>query len=616
MKKRKENPRERAPASRPSISRYFRIFSLVIILAMGGFLGGMFIAGQYGALKERQERDTAQHYEKIRSLLRSETLRLIRAIEIAQTRGPSGRAETAREEILERVRSTETEGGGHLFVIGPAGLMLSHPDQSLTGKPAEEFRDTRGVSVGNELTILAKDADGGYFEYFRQDPGQSRPALRMAFVRSYLPWGWIIGAEVPIDGVREVVRDNQAALRSEMVSRLFLIAAVVSGLMAAAIAVSNALARRLRKETDLFASSFRAMASRHRNMDTAVFSFYETSLLAGYANGMNEKVGEKTRKLRQEIQDRRQAQEELLKLSQAVEQSPAIVVITDMNGVIEYINPKFTDTTGYMPSEAIGRKTSILRSGFQPDGFYREFWKSVKKGGSWKGEFHNRKKNGELYWESALVTGIRNARGRVTHYLKVADDISERKRLEQNMEYLAHHDPLTGLPNRLLFSDRVHHAIAHAHRHGRSFAVMILDLDNFKTVNDTLGHEAGDELLKMTVKRFARFLREEDTASRMGGDEFNILVNDVGLLDNLHAVAKRIVESFRDAFPLKGKRVFVTPSIGIALYPQDGTTLEDLVKNADIALYRVKNAGKNGYQLFGRDYPQVTSRVSENGKKT
>jgi len=295
---------------------------------------------------------------------------------------------------------------------------------------------------------------------------------------------------------------------------------------------------------------------------------------------------------------RRLTEAQLEKLSLAVEQSPSIVLITDAEGKIEYVNPKFVEVTGYSAEEVAGKSPNILKSGKVPDEEYRKLWETITAGREWQGEFINRKKNGELYWERALISSIKNSEGAITHYLAVKEDITKRKWAEETIQHMAYYDPLTDLPNRMLFNDRLGQALAQARRKNQLVAVLFLDLDRFKMINDTLGHTLGDLLLRSVAERLKKCLREGDTIARMGGDEFTFLLTGILQVEEAVKTAQNILEVLKPPFNLEGHEAHITPSIGISIFPYDGSDSVTLVKNADAALNRAKEQGRTNYQLY------------------
>lgn len=295
----------------------------------------------------------------------------------------------------------------------------------------------------------------------------------------------------------------------------------------------------------------------------------------------------------------RQAMEARLRIMvKAVEQSPVSIIVTDNQGIIEYVNPKFCQVTGYSAEEVLGQTPRILKGGFLTDDFYRDLWRTILAGEEWHGVFHNRTKSGELVWELASISPIRDENGVVTHFVSVKEDFTEMKRLQDRMHSLAHHDQLTGLPNRTLFYDRLKHTHALAKRRGRGFALFYLDLDGFKVVNDTYGHELGDDLLKAAGQRIADCVRESDTVARIGGDEFTVLLSDLQDRDTTASIARLIIDAITRPFTLNGVTCCIGVSIGISFYPGDGEEPDRLLSCADAAMYRVKNLGKNSFSFW------------------
>ncbi|MDK9721697.1 MAG: PAS domain S-box protein [Rhodospirillales bacterium] len=309
-----------------------------------------------------------------------------------------------------------------------------------------------------------------------------------------------------------------------------------------------------------------------------------------------------------DITKRRQSEEKLRHLSQAVEQSPADVVITDAQGVIQYVNPRFCHISGYSAKEVIGQKPSILKSGRTPFAIYEALWASISSGKEWRGELLNRKKDGTLFWQHAIISPIRDPKGEITHYISVKEDISIRKEYEERLVRQANYDALTGLPNRVLAMDRLKQAIAQGHRYGRKVALMLLDLDDFKKVNDTLGHAAGDLLLKEASLRLVDCLREGDTVARLGGDEFVLLLPDLGDTTSAEVVAEKILSVCNQPFDVGGHEVYIAGSIGIALFPDDERDPMLLMRNADAAMYRAKREGKGIFRYFT---PEMNAKALE-----
>ncbi|MFN3884510.1 MAG: putative bifunctional diguanylate cyclase/phosphodiesterase, partial [Rhodocyclaceae bacterium] len=296
-----------------------------------------------------------------------------------------------------------------------------------------------------------------------------------------------------------------------------------------------------------------------------------------------------------------QAEEQLRITARVFDQAGEAIVITDPGSSIQTVNAAFTRITGYQPSEAIGKKVGdLLRSGRHSPDFYSAMWQALRETGFWQGEIWNKRKNGEIYPEWLTINRILDGAGEVEHYVAVFSDISQIKDSQRKAEYLATHDPLTGLPNRTLFHDRLRHALAQARRQKSRVALLFIDLDNFKTINDTLGHDIGDELLKQAACRLREVVRDVDTVARLGGDEFTAILADCSA-ETADRVSRRIVDDLSASFEINGRALFVSASVGIAFYPEDGQDSTSLVRAADAAMYRAKEQGRNRVEFFKPD---------------
>ena len=281
-----------------------------------------------------------------------------------------------------------------------------------------------------------------------------------------------------------------------------------------------------------------------------------------------------------------------------IEASLEGVMITNANSEIEFVNPAFTHTTGYSADEVLGKKPALLSSGRHDSAFYQEMWRTILKNGYWRGEIWNRHKSGQLYLELLTITAIRNNTGDITHFAALFTDITHIRENEDQIRKLAYYDALTQLPNRRLLEDRLEQAIKHAHRHKERLAVLFIDLDHFKQVNDSLGHAAGDELLLGVSRRMNARLREDDTLARLGGDEFIAVLPDLTDPDEVTRVARRLIEAIGEPFQLKNQSFRIGCSMGISFYPDDATEPEQLLHHADAAMYRAKQEGRNTYRLY------------------
>ncbi len=299
-----------------------------------------------------------------------------------------------------------------------------------------------------------------------------------------------------------------------------------------------------------------------------------------------------------DISLRQASEQQLRKLSQAVEHSPESVIITDAGGHIEYVNTRFQETTGYTAEEVMGENPRLLQSGETPAETYEAMWDTLTRGQVWHGEFRNRRKNGEVFWEEASIAPITDQTGAITHFVAVKEDITERKRLEGQIWRQANYDELTGLVNRHLFLDRLEHRLHHAKREQDRFALLFMDLDGFKEVNDTLGHDAGDDLLRQVADRLRSCVRQSDTVARIGGDEFTVIVTRLHEPEAATRVAEKILTALDHPFTVKDKNISTSASIGIAAFPYDGDAAATLMRHADRAMYAVKQRGRSGIMAF------------------
>lgn len=309
-----------------------------------------------------------------------------------------------------------------------------------------------------------------------------------------------------------------------------------------------------------------------------------------------------------DVSERREAEEQLRLAAAVFQNTQDGVLIADTQPRIIAINEAYQEITGYTQAEALGQNPSILQSGRHDRPFYQSMWASIEQTGHWQGEIWNRRKNGEIYPQWTTISAVRNDQGTVINYVGVFTDISQLKQTEARLERLAHYDPLTELPNRLLFQSRMEHALDSAYRKNEQVALLLIDLDRFKDVNDSLGHPAGDELLQRVVERIRKRLRDEDTLARLGGDEFVILLERLSNPQDAGRVAQEVIDTLVHAFRLaSGAEVFISASIGISLFPDHGGTANELTQHADAALYLAKGQGRHTY----RYYTESLTRASQ-----
>ncbi len=285
------------------------------------------------------------------------------------------------------------------------------------------------------------------------------------------------------------------------------------------------------------------------------------------------------------------------------------IFITDENNLIISINPAYTQVTGYSENEVLGNDPRILNSGHHDKAFFKNFWYELKINGRWQGEIWNQHKDGHIFpvWQS--ITSIKDSSGKIIQFVSIFNDISTRKADEELIRYQANYDGLTGLPNRNLFLDRINIAIKLAQRDKKQLALLMLDLDRFKWINDTLGHKAGDILLQETAKRLINSVRKSDTVARLGGDEFAIILTEISCFSDAETIANKIFLAFKTPLFIEGNEVHISGSIGITIYPDDGDNVDSLQMNADNAMYSAKESGRNRYHYFT---PQLQAKAERN----
>ena len=309
-----------------------------------------------------------------------------------------------------------------------------------------------------------------------------------------------------------------------------------------------------------------------------------------------------------DITERKIHDAQVSKLSSVMEQTADIVIVTDTTGNIEYVNPSFEKITGYTYTEAVNNTPRLLASGKHKPEFYKHLWDTITSGNSYSNIFINRRKDGSLFYEEKTITPIKDYAGKITHFVSTGKDISERIQVQERLQHMAHHDALTDLPNRNLFLDRLQQSLTRARWHNRLVAVMFLDLDRFKNINDTLGHTVGDQLLLQLSERLGNSVRDGDTIGRFGGDEFAILLDDIDSDNHISALAEKLLATLTKSFRINKQELFVTASIGISIFPNDGEDSDTLLRNADVAMYRAKDLGKNNYQFYSDD---LSARIFE-----
>ncbi|UCJ18020.1 EAL domain-containing protein [Pseudomonas sp. MM211] len=302
-----------------------------------------------------------------------------------------------------------------------------------------------------------------------------------------------------------------------------------------------------------------------------------------------------------DITQRRADADSLRQAAAVFEATQEGVLVTDARQNIVHINPAFSRITGYSEAEILGKHPTLLKSGRHDAAFYQHLWHSLQTQGTWSGEVWNRRKNGEIYPQWQCIRAIHDDNGLVSHYVAVFSDITVLKHSQHELDHLAHHDPLSNLPNRLLFTERVEHALERAQSEADRGAVLVVDLDHFKHINESLGHNVGDLLLKATGERLASQLGKGTTLARLGGDEFGLLSEDCKQTEQAAHLAQRLIDCLNEPFMLDGQELFISASIGICLYPDDAKTVEQVLRNVDSALFKAKSSGREGFAFYDQE---------------
>lgn len=298
------------------------------------------------------------------------------------------------------------------------------------------------------------------------------------------------------------------------------------------------------------------------------------------------------------LKRQRQDQERLRQAAVVFDCTREGVLVSDSRGVIVHVNRALVEITGYPAEEVLGRRPNMFKSGRHGPEFYQAMFKTIDEHGEWHGEIWNRRKSGEVYPQWQTVRAITDDKGQVSHYVAVFSDISAIKNSQTELARLVHHDPLTDLPNRLLFTDRTEQALASAQRHQTGCALLMIDLDHFKIINDSLGHNVGDLLLKAVAERLLRVFGKGFTVARLGGDEFAVLIDSCAQASQAAGLAQQVLEIMKGPFDVDKHQLFISASVGISVFPGDALNAEQLLRNADSALFKAKSSGREGYALY------------------
>lgn len=490
------------------------------------------------------------------------------------------------------VESHRLGRSGYAFILDTAGNMILHP--WLSGNVKNVF-DARGVFLFKEM-IASKS---GTIEYLWKDPDSVEPRRKIMSFRHVPEFDWIVASTTYVDEMEAPLKRFRDILLLGC-----LLAIIIS--LPLAYYIGHTIARPLKKLAGRMCEQERGELTVYADTNAPG----EVGELATHFNNYMERLQSYRDSLRGEIEERRRAEKQLLLFAMVFENALEGISINDANGDIIAVNPAFTDITGYTEEEVLGKNPRVLKSDRHDSEFYAHMWKTLEKRGAWHGEIWNRRKNGESFPEILSISSIKGENDEVVNYVAVFHDISDMKLKDEQIEHQAYHDALTGLPNRTLALDRLGVALTHAKRENGKVGVLFLDVDNFKKINDSFGHAQGDVLIQEAARRIDRLFGELGTVARLGGDEFLIILEHLENERQAVAYAESLLELFVDPYVIRGSEVFVTPSIGVSIYPDDADNAATLVKNADMAMYQSKAKGKNAYFFFTQDMEErVTKRL-------
>jgi len=501
------------------------------------------------------------------------------------------------------IGSTRRHPEGVFFTIAvpvsnagePIAILLAEVDAGILWKSIEENmgRDAMTSYIVDANGMLLVDPVEGQFKV--ADDVSMLPLIKA--VINNQPWDAgrsyegiagkeVFGASTLIDdlGWTVVTEIDQEKILLPIRELIFKLSAVGAVIVVLFLILGMHVVRRIVVAIELISNDFDRIAKQDFAPSKMSSSLKE---LDGMVNGFNRMVKEIARR-----------QQRLNQAAIVFENTSEGIFVTNSDPRIVSINSAFCDITGYTEDEVIGKNPSILNSGRHDADFYQNMWRSIESDGCWSGEIQNRRKNGELYTELLSINSFKNDRDKVIQYVGVFADISSIKETEYQLEHLAHHDPLTNLPNRLLCNVRLEHELQAAKRYDQKVAIMFIDLDMFKNINDSLGHAFGDELLKRVTERMSAHMRAEDTLARLGGDEFVLIVGSLENKIDAARLSENVLDLFLESFDIREHEIFIGASIGISVYPDDANDPETLLRNADTAMYRAKSVGRNNYQFY------------------
>ncbi len=488
-------------------------------------------------------------------------------------------------EALGGYRKQKIGETGYLYVFDKSRLLVLHPDDE---------REMTYVEVGKNR-VLEAALQG--FEGAGESVNSAGVPMLLA-VRRIPHSEWMVGVQITQKESYEPIGVARTRIFS-LSSTAIVLAAILGGVAIRRVSRPLQQLERVASQisTDLEAAETQGTynpSSSTLDSLRRICSGDEVGLLASAFSHL-------ATRLNLTLDSMRRSAEALRLQATALESTANAIVITDRQGSIQWVNPAFTVLTGYTAEEALGQEPSFLKSGAHDAHFYQTLWNTILSGAVWRGEITNRRKDGTPYVEEMTITPVRSDKGEITQFIAIKVDITDRKTAEEQVKFLAYYDALTGLPNRTLFRDRLSKALASARRRKEKVALQFLDLDRFKTINDSLGHSVGDLLLKEVAERLKKWAREQDTVARLGGDEFVVVLTALMDIGDAAVAADRILKAMTPDCIVQGHLLSISCSLGISVFPDNGREPETLLKNADAAMYCAKEQGRNNFQFFTQE---------------
>jgi diguanylate cyclase (GGDEF)-like protein/PAS domain S-box-containing protein len=506
--------------------------------------------------------------------------------------------EQLKEDLLNAIMRVRFGAEGYIFVANYDGdILVSNGKRFINRKFWEVFdknpEESRRIYYMGHEVALKPDGDYIYYSHPRlSDP--AKISRKTSFIYGIPDMNLFVGAGLYLDDVDDEIETLHQSLNQHIISRFAYFSVIVAVMILFNLLLIGWFGRHITNDFRLFISFFNRATNTKQLIDRSLIEFDELDSLARYANRM--------------LKEREGLEEKMQTFYQAIEQSPISVVITDTEGNIEFANTAYEEASGYRVHELVGQKHDFFDPEGTPHKIAEELLKTIHSGESWNGELLCSRREGDSFWVHTNIAPVVDESGQVRHYLAISEDITEKKLQQEQILHQAHFDSLTDLPNRFLSLDRLSQLVKEAQRDGEHVAVLFLDLDDFKKINDSLGHETGDKLLIDAAQRLESVVRKQDTVGRLGGDEFIVLLGGLAEPSDAQTSAENLLEQFRTPFRIDGRDLILTSSIGISVYPEDGDDATVLLRNADSAMYHAKESGRNTYSYFTDAMNQEVSR--------